>query len=150
MCANAWHGATQEDTTMPTGTKKTTTKRTAKKASTKKTPAKSTAKTQARKPAAKKPAPNAVTAATKKPAKPTPRKGKQPSGLDLAAKILANAGEPLAAKTIAERVIAAGWQTSGKTPYATLYAAMMREIQTKGKDARFVKVERGRFTAKGN
>ena len=56
--------------------------------------------------------------------------------------------EPLAAKTIAERVIAAGWQTSGKTPHATLYAAMMREIQSNGTDARFVKLERGRFTAK--
>lgn len=118
---------------------KSSAKRPAKKATTKKLPAKSTAK---------KPAPNAVTAATKKPAKPTPRKGKQPSGLDLAAKVLANAGEPLAAKTIAKRVIAAGWQTSGKTPHATLYAAMTREIQTKGKDARFVKVGRGRFKAK--
>lgn len=119
--------------------KKTTTNRTAKKAATKKAPAKTPAK---------KPAPNAVTAATKKPAKPKPRKGKQPSGLDLAAKVLARAGEPLAAKTIAERVIAAGWQTSGKTPHATLYAAVTREIQTKGKDARFVKVDRGRFKAK--
>ncbi len=147
MCANAWHGATPEDTTMPTSTKtakKTTTKRPAKQASEKKTPAKNTAK----KPAVKKPAPNAVTAATKKPAKPTPRKGKQPSGLDLAAKVLGDAGGPLAAKTLTERVIAAGWQTSGKTPHATLYAAMMREIQSKVTDARFVKVERGRFSAK--
>ncbi|UYV11938.1 MAG: winged helix-turn-helix domain-containing protein [Phycisphaera sp.] len=125
-------------------TKKTTTKRPAKRATTKKTPPKPAAK----KTATRKPAPNAVTAATKKPAKPKPRKGKQPSGLDLAAKVLARASEPLAAKTIAEHVIAAGWQTSGKTPHATLYAAMTREIQTKGKDARFVKVERGRFKAK--
>lgn len=123
-------------------TKKTSaTKTPAKKATTKKTPAKTPAK---------KPAPNAVTAATKKPAKPAPRKGKRPSGLDLAAKVLADASEPLAAKTIAERVIAAGWQTSGKTPHATLYAAMMREIQSKGTEARFVKLERGRFSAKGS
>lgn len=116
------------------------------KTATKKPAAKAPAKTSA-KPKAK-PAPNAVTAATKKPAKPTPRKDKRPSGLDLAAKMLADASEPLAAKTIAERVIAAGWQTSGKTPHATLYAAMVREIQSKGTDARFVKVERGRFKAK--
>ncbi|UYV11908.1 MAG: HTH domain-containing protein [Phycisphaera sp.] len=135
-----------------TTTTKTATKKTATKTSTKPAAKKPTAKTKApAKPNAKpkaKPAPNAVTAATKKPAKPTPRKGKQPSGLDLAAKVLADAKEPLAAKTIAERVIAAGWQTSGKTPHATLYATMTREIQTKGKDARFVKVERGRFKAK--
>jgi hypothetical protein len=140
---------TTKTSTSKTATKKTATRKPAKPAAKQpaanaKAPAKPSAKP------AKKPAPNAVTAATKKPAKPAPRKGKQPSGLDLAAKALADAGEPLAAKTIAERVIAAGWQTSGKTPHATLYAAMMREIQNKGKDARFVKVERGRFTAKGS
>jgi hypothetical protein len=144
-------------TTTKTSTKKAATKKPAKPAAKKPAAKKPGAKAKApAKPSAKptkpkaKPAPNAVTAATKKPDKPTPRKGKRPSGLDLAAKVLADAKEPLAAKTIAERVIAAGWQTSGKTPHATLYAAMMREIQSKGKDARFVKVERGRFTAKGS
>ena len=149
MCPNAWHGATPEDTTMTTTTK-TSTKKTATKKPAKPAAQKPVAKAKTTSKPTKKPAPNAVTAATKKPAKPTPRKGKKPSGLDLAAKVLADASEPLAAKTIAERVIAAGWQTSGKTPHATLYAAMMREIQSKGKDARFVKVERGRFTAKGS
>ena len=33
------------------------------------------------------------------------------------------------------------------TPQATLYAAMLREIKTKGKDARFVKTERGKFAS---
>ena len=37
----------------------------------------------------------------------------------------------------------------GKTPHATLYSAILREIQTKGKDARFKKIERGKFAAKG-
>ena len=37
------------------------------------------------------------------------------------------------------------WSTSGKTPSATLYAAIIREISKKGKDARFEKVDRGRF-----
>jgi hypothetical protein len=74
-------------------------------------------------------------------------KAKRPSGIDLAAKVLASAKEPLNAKTIAERVLAAGWSTSGKTPHATLYAAMIREIAAKGKDARFKKTERGLFTA---
>ena len=83
-----------------------------------------------------------------KPAKREP-KAKRPSGIDLAAKVLASAKEPLNSKTIAERVLAAGWTTSGKTPHATLYAAMIREIAAKGKDARFKKTDRGLFTATG-
>jgi hypothetical protein len=34
----------------------------------------------------------------------------------------------------------------GKTPSATLYSAILREINVKGKDARFKKTERGKFT----
>ena len=34
---------------------------------------------------------------------------------------------------------------NGATPHATLYAAIAREIKVKGKDARFVKTERGKF-----
>jgi len=37
------------------------------------------------------------------------------------------------------------WKTSGKTPAATLYAAIIREIAAKGKEARFRKVGRGQF-----
>ena len=37
------------------------------------------------------------------------------------------------------------WSTDGKTPAATLYSAILREIQKKGKQARFEKTERGRF-----
>ena len=70
---------------------------------------------------------------------------RNPSGLDLAAKVLADAGEPLTAKQIAERAIAAGWKTNGKTPEATLYAAMTREIAKKGDGARFRKADRGLF-----
>ena len=76
---------------------------------------------------------------------PKEKKARKPSGLDLAAKVLAEAKDPLKAKTIAESVIAAGWKTSGATPHATLYAAMIREIKAKGKDARFEKVDRGQF-----
>ena len=80
-------------------------------------------------------------------AKREPKPPKKASGLDLAARVLAEANEPLAARTIAERVIAAGWKTDGATPHATLYAAMGREISRKGKDARFKKVDRGLFTS---
>lgn len=87
-------------------------------------------------------------ASTKKPAakrKAKTAKPRKPSGLGLAAKVLAEAKEPLNAKTIAERTIAAGWETKGATPHATLYAAMIREIKAKGKDARFEKADRGQF-----
>ena len=42
-----------------------------------------------------------------------------------------------------------GLRTSpgGKTPEATLYAAMTREIAAKGRESRFKKVERGLFVA---
>lgn len=36
---------------------------------------------------------------------------------------------------------------NGKTPEATLYAAMIREIADKASEARFRKVERGLFAA---
>jgi len=69
------------------------------------------------------------------------------SGLDAAAKVLADAGEPMNCKAIVERMLAKGlWKTNGKTPAATIYAAMIREIAKKGNVARFRKVERGKFT----
>jgi len=132
-------------------TTKTTKKATTKKTTSKATPKKATrANTGATVTKAK---PKASTKA--KPAKnatrpndaPTTHKPKRISGLDLAAKVLAEAKEPLQAKAIAERAIAAGWQTTGKTPHATLYAAMIREIAKKGKDSRFVKTDRGLFAA---
>ena len=68
------------------------------------------------------------------------------SGLAAAAKVLKDAGEPLNCKTIVERAIAKGyWTTNGKTPAATVYAAIIREIATKGETSRFRKTERGMF-----
>ena len=40
--------------------------------------------------------------------------------------------------------------SSGKTPHATLYASILREINTTDKDARFKKIYRGQFTATGS
>ena len=71
---------------------------------------------------------------------------KRPSGLDAAAQVLADAKEPLGAKEMVAQMLAKGlWQTAGRTPAATIYAAIIREIATKGDDARFRKVERGKF-----
>ena len=79
---------------------------------------------------------------------PTRRRGRRGtmSGLDAAAKVLAEAGEPLNCVTITARALAKGyWKTGGKTPQATVYAAIIREIAKKGDASRFRKTERGRF-----
>jgi hypothetical protein len=34
-----------------------------------------------------------------------------------------------------------------KTPHATLYSAIIREIELKGRESRFVKKDRGQFAA---
>jgi hypothetical protein len=96
-----------------------------------------------------KPAAKERKAATgRKPAKTVrPHKSERKiSGLDAAAKVLAASKEPLSALTIAKRAIAAGWKNDGKTPHATFYAAMIREIAVKGRDSRFKKADRGLFT----
>ena len=69
------------------------------------------------------------------------------SGLDAAAKVLAEAKDPLSCKDIVTLALENGyWKTNGKTPEATLYAAIIREIAAKGDAARFRKVEKGKFT----
>ena len=75
----------------------------------------------------------------------TARQGKT-SGLNAAAKVLAEAGEPLSCKQIVERAFEKGyWQSEGRTPAATIYAALLREIQNRGDRARFRKAARGKF-----
>ncbi|RMF00952.1 MAG: restriction endonuclease, partial [Alphaproteobacteria bacterium] len=63
--------------------------------------------------------------------------------------VLASAKEPMQAKAIVEQVVERGlWKPgAGKTPHATLYAAMTREIKAKGAASRFRKVDRGQFAA---
>ena len=74
-------------------------------------------------------------------------KEKRMSGLDAAAKVLAESGEPMTAKEMIEAAEAKGYWKSpgGKTPHATLYSAIIREIKAKGAEARFRKADRGRF-----
>jgi len=93
-----------------------------------------------------------VNVATKaaKPAKVTKEvKPKRISALDAAAAVLADADAPMTSKALIETMAARGlWSSpNGKTPHATLYAAILREIKAKGADARFRKVERGQFAA---
>lgn len=86
----------------------------------------------------------------KTPKAPKPAKAEKPkktSGLDAAAQVLADAGQPMRCKDMVEMMLAKGlWKTDGKTPAATIYAAILREIQTKGTEARFKKTDRGLFT----
>jgi hypothetical protein len=84
------------------------------------------------------------TRAKKAAAEPKP---KRVSAIDAAAEVLKDASAPMRAKELIEAMAARGLWTSpnGKTPEATLYAAMLREITTKGEQARFRKAERGLF-----
>lgn len=99
--------------------------------------------TKATKAAAKAKAPKATKAtkgikakatAPKAPKAPRTTTSKKPSGLDLCVKALANG--PLNAKEVCAKVLALGWATQGKTPAATLYAAMFREVKA-GEGSRF-------------
>lgn len=72
----------------------------------------------------------------------------KPGGLMAAAKVLAEAGEPLNCQEMVKRMLEKGlWKTEGKTPAATIYAAIIREIRDKGAKARFRKTERGKFAS---
>jgi len=104
----------------------------------------------AKKAAPKKPAPKTKPKASPaKKAKPKTDKPKKLSALDAAAQVLAASKEPMNAKGMIEAMAAKGLWSSpgGKTPHATLYSAILREIGTKGKEARFKKTDRGHFTA---
>jgi hypothetical protein len=69
------------------------------------------------------------------------------SALDAAAKILGETGQAMTCRELIEAMAAKSYWTSpaGRTPQATLYAALAREIQTKKDQARFRKSARGKF-----
>jgi hypothetical protein len=68
------------------------------------------------------------------------------SGLDAAAQVLAAAGKPMTTQEMVKAMFDQGlWSSSGKTPAATIYSAIIREIAAKGTDARFRKTDRGKF-----
>jgi hypothetical protein len=94
---------------------------------------------------------NTKKGATKKSAKAkataTPKK--RLSALDAAARVLAESGGSMTTKELIEQMAERKlWESpNGKTPAQTLYAALLREITTKGKDSRFKKTEPGHFAA---
>jgi hypothetical protein len=67
--------------------------------------------------------------------------------IDAAAKVLASAKEPMNTKALVEAIVARKlWSPGeGKTPAATLAAAIITEMKKKGKDARFKRASPGHF-----
>jgi hypothetical protein len=72
---------------------------------------------------------------------------KKLSQIAAAVEVLRDSGEPMTCKAMVEVMSAKGLWTSpaGKSPDATLYASILRELARRGKDARFVKAAPGRF-----
>ena len=72
---------------------------------------------------------------------------KKTSALDAAARVLAETGRPMTCKEMIEAMAQKGYWSSpqGKTPAATLYSSLLRELTTKGKESRFKKADRGKF-----
>lgn len=72
---------------------------------------------------------------------------KRLSALDAAAQVLSEAGGPMNCQEMITAMAEKGYWTSpaGKTPAATLYSALSREIKIKAEQSRFQKTERGKF-----
>jgi hypothetical protein len=80
-------------------------------------------------------------------ARGTKAKAPQSSAIDAAARVLKEAGKAMNCQELIGVMAAKGYWTSpgGKTRAATLYSAILRELQVKGDDAHFVKSGRGMF-----
>lgn len=79
------------------------------------------------------------------------QKPKRVSALDAAATVLKKASKAMRSQemiaAMAEQKL---WKSpGGKTPHATLYAAILREVRDKKGEARFKKVDRGQFQYNG-
>jgi hypothetical protein len=69
------------------------------------------------------------------------------SAIDAAAKVLGEKGQPMRCPEMIEAMARKGYWKSpaGKTPAATLYASILRELKIRGAKARFRKTGRGPF-----
>jgi len=95
-------------------------------------------------------APGTTAAKGDKAKRPKPSKEAKPkrmSALDAAAIVLKSSKEPLNCDALIEAMSTRKLWVSpnGATPAQTLYAAIVREIKAKGREARFIKSERGHF-----
>ena len=135
MCMSQDRNKTQGESEVKTKTIAKTTKTVAKKPNAKAT-----------KPTTTKPTKKSATVA-KPAAKESKPVGKKLSQLEAAIQILCKSKDPMNCIAMVEAMQVQGlWSTpGGATPEATLYASILREINGKGKDARFKKVDRGLF-----
>jgi hypothetical protein len=106
--------------------------------------------------AARQSTPVAEPSVTKRTAKPATKNAsgaaageRKLSCVKAALKVLETAGEPMNAQEMITAMIEQNlWESpSGKTPHATLYSAILRDLK-RGDESRFVKTERGRFTVR--
>ena len=66
------------------------------------------------------------------------RKAKRSSGLDAAARALAESKQPMTCREIVDVAFDKGyWKSSGKTPHATIYSAIVREIAARATGSAF-------------
>jgi hypothetical protein len=87
-----------------------------------------------------------IAKAKKKP--PAPHGPKKLSALAAAARVLQESKQPMRCSDLIEAMTTKGYWTSpsGKTPQATLSAAIQREIALKKDQSRFKKTGPGRYT----
>jgi hypothetical protein len=85
----------------------------------------------------------------KAPKAKNPDEPRKMTALDAAYAVLEAAGEPMTAPDIYAKMVEKKlWESpNGLTPAATIYAAMIRDIGTRGKDSRFRRPEASKFAA---
>jgi hypothetical protein len=71
--------------------------------------------------------------------------------LEAAVRVLAETGQTMNCPELIAAMAERGYWSSpkGRTPASTLYSVILRELQTQGHKARFVKTERGQFALRG-
>jgi hypothetical protein len=73
---------------------------------------------------------------------------KRVSALSAAVRVLEESGKAMNCNEMIQTMAARGYWKSpgGKTPAATLYSAILRELKSEGNKSRFKKTARGQFT----
>ena len=81
-----------------------------------------------------------------------PASVKKLSALDAAARVLQQTAQAMSCTELIAAMTAKGYWKSpkGRTPSGTLYSAVLRELRTRGDQARFCKTERGQFAWRPN
>jgi len=81
-----------------------------------------------------------------------PASVKKLSALDAAARVLQQTAQAMSCTELIAAMAAQGYWSSprGRTPAGTRYSAVLRELRTRGDQARFRKTERGKFALRQN